>query len=187
MTYEAAAKQVSTWLQEHRITAPRSEPLRLTDVLGYLRPYWSEIDSQILAKLRIIPGCKIRDDSTQYLPLSLELSTGAETGYAFSKKAESRGGHNHEVFGYQWMITYGGNAFRIRLFAVTNNQDSKLSGVEVHARVVHGKSHDDLIAQMCSVQETQDAIRQIQSALQTWMLRIRQEMPMDTEPTNASF
>lgn len=186
MAYAVEARRMNKWLHKHGITAPWSESIRLADVLNYLHSYRSAVDSQVLAKLRTIPRCTIRSDSPQYLPLSPKLSADAKTDYAFSKKTELGGGQGYEVFGYQWMIIYYGNVFKIRLFAITN-EDSKLAGVEIHAGVVDGNAHDDLIAQMYSIAEIQTTTEQIHSTLQSWILRIRQEMPIEIEHTNDTF
>ncbi len=182
----AETQQVSKWLREHGIAPRGADTISLADVLNYLHSYRSAIDNQVLAKLRTIQGCTIRSDSPQYLSLSPKLSVDAETGYAFAKKSERGSRFGYEVYGYQWMIAYCGNAFKIRLFAITN-EDSKPAGVEVHAGVIDGNSHNDLIMQMCSSEETQGAILQIQLALQSWILRIQQETPTDIKPTDAPF
>ena len=186
MAYAVEAQHVKEWLLQHVHTARKRETIHLADVLNYMHSYRSAIDSQVLARLRRIPGCTIRSDSPQYLPLSHKLSEGAESGYAFSMQSEPGSRLGYKVYGYQWMIIYCGNAYKIQLFATTN-RDSSIAGVEVHAGVADGKSHNDLIVQMCSAEETQTAITQIQGALQSWMLRIRQETPADIAHTDAAF
>lgn len=186
MAYRVEAQtNVEEWLRIYGFTHRRTEPISLTNVVEHIRPFRQAIVTQIVERMKEVPGCAIRSDSPQYLCLSPELSVDAETGYAFSKKAEGSG-QGFEVFGYRWMIIYYGNAFQIRLFAITN-KDSKLAGVEVHAGVTNGKAHDDLIVQMCLAEETQTATEQIQSALQSWILRIYQEMPTNIEHTDDTF
>lgn len=186
MVHRVETTGVKEWLRIHGVIHRRTDTISLANVVEYIRPFRQAIVTQIVERMKEVQSCTIRSDSPQYLPLSPKLSVGTETGYAFSRKVKLRGGQGFEVFGYQWMIIYYGNAYRIQLFATTNMNPS-LVGVKIHAGVINGKAHDNLILQMHSIAEIQTATGQIQSALQSWISRIQQETPTDIEPTNDTF
>lgn len=177
---------VSKWLLDRRIIQRRTDTVSPTDVVNHMHRYQSAIDRQILADLKILEGCTIRSDPPQYLLLSPGLDKDSESGYSLSITEEQDDGLSSKAYGCQWIIIYGGNTYRLRLFAIVNTH-SRLGGVEVQAGIVDEESQPELIVQMRSSAEIQTAIVDIQFVLLSWILRIQQETPVDTEHTNASF
>lgn len=186
MTYVIEAKKLGKWLAERGFTVPEAKTVSPSMALNHMRPYQTVLDRQVLADLRTLHGCTVRSDGHQYLLLSPELGQGSGSGYSLSIHGENGSDQGDSAFGYQWIITYGGNICRLRLFAIAD-RGSRLGGVEIQLREGDGKGRKDIIVHMRTIAETNAAMVEIRFALASWVDSIQQEVPTDIEPTDASF
>lgn len=181
-----AVANLERWLNARGIVAHEHGSVSPTDVDNYTYRYRSAIVKRILSGLTTLAGCTIQSNPPGYLLLSPDSGKDSGTGYSLSSVKDQDGRSGTMAYGHQWIISYGNNRYTLRLFAIASAH-ARFDGVEVQGGLGDGNSQPELIVQMRSSDETQNAIAEIQFALQWWVSRIQQETPNDTEHSGGPF